>query len=87
MLENSKWIKSPKNKEEACYEFYTDFNSEKEVVSAILDITAMGMYCAFINSQRVGDEFFTPEHCSLGPTNETPVFMRVCGVAVQIYLQ
>lgn len=60
MLENSKWIKSPKNKEEACYEFYTDFNSEKEVVSAILDITAMGMYCAFINSQRVGDEFFTP---------------------------
>ena len=60
MLKNSKWIKSPKNKEEACYEFYTDFNSEKEVVSAILDITAMGMYCAFINSQRVGDEFFTP---------------------------
>ena len=60
MLENSKWIKSPKNTEEACYEFYTDFNSENEVVSAILDITAMGMYCAFINSQRVGDEFFTP---------------------------
>ena len=27
-----------------------------------------------------------PEHCSLGPTNETSVFMRVCGVAVRFYL-
>ena len=26
---------------------------------------------------------FNPEHCSLGPTNETSVFMRVCGVVVR----
>lgn len=60
MLKNSKWIKSPENKEEACYGFYTEFDAEKEVVSATLDITAMGMYCAYINGQRVGDEYFTP---------------------------
>ena len=60
MFDNSKWIKSPDNKEEGCYEFYIDFNSEKEVKSATLNITAMGMYCAYINGHRVGDEFFTP---------------------------
>ena len=26
-----------------------------------------------------------PEHWTLGPTNETPVFMRVCGVAVHFF--
>ena len=29
--------------------------------------------------------FFNPEHWTLGPTNETPVFMRVCGVAVHFF--
>jgi len=60
MFKNSKWIKSPENKEEACYEFYIEFNSKKAVKSAELNITAMGMYRAYINGQRVGDELFTP---------------------------
>ena len=39
---------------------------------------------------RFGDLFYKksrnavfPEHCSLGPTNETSVFMQVCGVVVR----
>lgn len=60
MFKNSKWIKTPENKEEACYEFYTCINSEKAIKHAVLNITAMGMYRAYINEQRVGDELFTP---------------------------
>lgn len=41
----------------------------------------------FVNTGQYGEtenvERFIPEHCSLGPTNETSVFMRVCGVVVR----
>lgn len=60
MFENAKWIKSVENAEECCYVFYRDFKAEKKIKSATLCITAMGMYRAFINGQRVGDELFTP---------------------------
>lgn len=60
MFENAIWIKSPENKEEACYDFYKSFSVDKNIKSATLSITAMGLYCAFINGVRVGDEIFTP---------------------------
>lgn len=60
MLENAKWIKSPENNQEACYEFYTGICINKKIKEATFNITAMGMYCAYINGKRVGNEFFTP---------------------------
>lgn len=60
MLENSCWIKSPENEEEACYEFYHSFIVEKKIEKACFFASAMGMYKAFINGNPVGDELFTP---------------------------
>ena len=60
MLVSAKWIKSPENNEEGCYDYYRFFSVDKEVKSATLNITAMGMYRAFINGEQVGNEIFTP---------------------------
>lgn len=60
MYNTANWIKSPENKEEACYEFYIDFPVRKDIKNAVLNITAMGMYRAFLNGKRVGNEVFTP---------------------------
>ena len=60
MLNNAKWITSPDNTEERCYNFYTDFAITKSVKSAVLTATAFGLYTAFINGKRVGNEILTP---------------------------
>ena len=60
MNNNAKWIKSPVNEEDCCYEFYTGLNLEKPVKNAVLTISAMGLYCAYINGVKVGNELFTP---------------------------
>ncbi len=60
MLSKAKWIKSPVNEVEACYVFSKKFSAEKPVKSAVLTISAMGMYRAYINEKRIGDELFTP---------------------------
>lgn len=60
MFVESKWIKAPENNEEVCYEFYTDFSLNKKIKNATLNITAIGMYCTYINGHRVGNELFTP---------------------------
>lgn len=60
MLVSAKWIKSPENNEESCYDYYRFFSVDKKVKSATLNITAMGMYRAFINGEQVGNEIFTP---------------------------
>lgn len=60
MFQNAKWIKSPINEIEACYEFYKELEIEKPIKSAILSVTAMGMYIAYIDKNRVGNELFTP---------------------------
>ncbi len=60
MLEHATWIRSPENQIEACYEFYTNCEITKPVQSAVLSMTAMGMYRAYINGNQVGNEIFTP---------------------------
>lgn len=60
MLKNAKWIKAPLEKEEACYNFYIEVIAKKKIKSAELQITSMGLYAAFINGARVGNEVFTP---------------------------
>lgn len=60
MLKNAKWIKSPINEIDGCYEFYLDINTEKQIKKAELFISALGLYRAFIDGKRVGNEVFTP---------------------------
>lgn len=60
MFQNAKWIKSPTNEVEACYEFYKEIELEKPIKKAMLSVTAMGMYIAYINGKRIGNELFTP---------------------------
>lgn len=73
MLKNAIWIKAPENTDKACYEFYTEFKPKKTIKSAILSISAMGMYRAFINGNRVGNETFTP--CWTAYTEKKKLYM------------
>ena len=66
MLSKSQWIKAPINKEEACYEFYLDIESEKQIKKAELFISALGMYRAFIDNIKVSNEVFTPYFTDYG---------------------
>ncbi len=60
MINNANWIKSPVNEEEACYIFCKEFTADKKIKQATLEISAMGMYRAYINGERISDEVFTP---------------------------
>ncbi len=60
MIQDAKWIKSPINEEEACYTFCKEFAADKKVKKATLEISAMGMYRAYINGVSISDEVFTP---------------------------
>lgn len=60
MFGNAKWIKSPENREEAVYVFTKSFDLSERVESAVLYISAAGLYSAFINGKKVGDDLFTP---------------------------
>lgn len=60
MINEARWIKSPENEEERCYEFYTRIDFEKKIKKAELSVSAMGMYRAFIDDERIGNDVFTP---------------------------
>lgn len=60
MFDNSKWIKAPFCENEGCCDFYKRIKLDKKLKSAHLRITALGMYRAFINGKRVGNELLTP---------------------------
>ncbi len=57
---NAQWIKSPKMAAERELYFSRNFKVNKELVSASLEITALGVYFAEINGERVGDYIFAP---------------------------
>ena len=57
---NAQWIKSPKSSSNREVVFSKSFASEKEIVSAALEVTALGVYVAKINGQRVGDFILAP---------------------------
>ena len=57
---NAQWIKSPKSSGNREVVFSKSFVSEKEIVSATLEVTALGVYVAKINGQRVGDFILAP---------------------------
>lgn len=60
MLTKAIWIKSPAHTECSCHEFYRDIKTEKQIERATLCASAIGMYTAFINGKRVGNDLFTP---------------------------
>ena len=57
---NAQWIKSPKISPDRELVFSREFKTEKEIVSAVLEVSALGVYVAKINGERVGDLILTP---------------------------
>ena len=57
---NAQWIKSPKQAVGREIVFTKSFSTEKKIVSAQLEVTALGVYVAKINGERVGDFIFAP---------------------------
>ena len=57
---NAQWIKFPKVALEKEIYFTRKFDINKELVSASLEITALGVYFAEINGERVGNCIFAP---------------------------
>ncbi len=57
---NAQWIKSPKPAVDREVVFTKSFSTEKKILSAKLEVTALGVYVANINGNRVGDFIFAP---------------------------
>ena len=59
MLENAKAISAPAIIT-GCPEFVRRFRVTKKLRSAVMTITALGVYAAYINGRRVGDFALAP---------------------------
>ena len=57
---SAKWIKSKKNNKTAATDFYRSFGVKGEIKSASLEITAHGVFEAFINGKRVSADVLMP---------------------------
>ena len=57
---NAQWIKSSKISPDREIVFTKSFKVEKEIVSASFEVTALGVYLARINGERVGDFILAP---------------------------
>lgn len=57
---SAKWICSPKDSEAAAYTFQKKFTVSKEIKSAILNISSMGVYVPYINGTRAGKNVLAP---------------------------
>lgn len=60
MLNKALWIKTPYDIGTVCPEFYKKVDLVKKVKRATLSVSAVGMYIAYINGNRIGNEIFTP---------------------------
>ena len=59
-IKNARWIKPKKDYGDVCPIYKCQFETEKEIKSAIIEITAMGVYEAYINGERIGDFIMAP---------------------------
>ena len=57
-IKNARWIKPKKDYGDVCPVYRYRFDCDKEIKSAILEITAMGVYEAHLNGDRIGDFLF-----------------------------
>lgn len=60
MFETAEWIRPEQNMGTVCPAFQKEFKTDKEVMSAKLYITAMGVYEAQLNGKRVGEFVLAP---------------------------
>ena len=60
MITKAKWICSAENWDEACFEFYRNIKINGKIEKATLSVSAVGLYCPFINGTRIGNELYTP---------------------------
>ncbi len=59
----AKWISIPneeKQKNRPCPFFRTNFNTSKEIKSARVYITSLGLYQLFINGEKISNDLFSP---------------------------
>lgn len=59
-IKNAKWIKKPSAADNREIVFSKSFALDGEIRKAYLEITALGVYEAHINGERVGDYIFAP---------------------------
>lgn len=59
-IKNAKWIKPKKDYGDICPEYRYRFECNKQIKSATLEITAMGVYEAHMNGSRIGDFILAP---------------------------
>ena len=59
-LKNSQWITTARDLGDVCPVFRKRFCAEKEILSATLEITSLGVYEAELNGRRVGDFVLAP---------------------------
>ncbi len=59
-IKNSNWITTAPEMGDACPVFRKRFCAEKEIASAALEITALGVYEAELNGKRVGSFVLAP---------------------------
>ena len=60
MILDAKWIKSPINTQSAPVNFVKEIKLSGQLESAVISLTAMGIYSLFIDEQRIGEGVLTP---------------------------
>ncbi len=60
MLRNAKWIAPERDTGEVCPLFYKEFSAKNNIKSAVLHVTATGVYEAELNGKRVSDFILAP---------------------------
>lgn len=64
MIKQAKWITSPSDSGQAVYTFEKSFFVDKNIVSATLYASAMGVYVPYVNGKRVGKSVLMPGYTS-----------------------
>ncbi len=57
---SANWIKAKRNNKMAATDFWRSFTPKKDLVSGKLIITAHGVFTAYLNGQRVGEDILSP---------------------------
>ena len=60
MLAEATWIRAQHQIDDICPEFYTMVHIKKDIKSAQLYVSAAGMYEAYVDGKKIGDEMLTP---------------------------
>ena len=60
MIKNAKWITSPVNVGVAACDFKTELSLGADIKRAVLTVTSIGNYAAYIDGNRVGNGVLTP---------------------------